>query len=52
MMGRIDGFITFIHTYYRELAKAKFGPAKAWRVTARLAKQILGEVRTTHQSAQ
>jgi hypothetical protein len=51
-MGWIDGFITFIDTYYRELSKAKFGPAKSWHVTTRLAKKILDEVGTIRQSAQ
>jgi hypothetical protein len=51
-MGWIDGFITFIDTYYRELSKAKFGPAKSWHVTTRLAKRILDDVGTTRQSAQ
>jgi hypothetical protein len=51
-MGWIEGFITFIDTYYRELTKAKFGSAKAWHVTTRLAKRVLDEVGTTRQSAQ
>jgi hypothetical protein len=51
-MGWIEGLITFIDTYYRELSKAKFGPAKSWHVTTRLAKRILDEAGTTHQSAQ
>ena len=51
-MGWIEGFITFIDTYYRELSKAKFGAAKAWHVTTRLGKRILDEVGTTRQSAQ
>jgi hypothetical protein len=37
----IKGLITFIDTYYRELTKAKFGTAKAWHVTTRLAKRVL-----------
>ena len=51
-MGWIEGFITFIDTYYRELTKAKFGSAKAWHVTPRLAKRVLDKVGTTRQSAQ
>jgi hypothetical protein len=51
-MGWIEGFITFMDTYYRELTKAKFGSAKAWHVTTRLAKRVLDEVGTTRQSAQ
>jgi hypothetical protein len=51
-MGWIDGFITFIDTYYRELTKAKFGAAKAWHVTTRLAKRVLDDVGTIRQSAQ
>jgi hypothetical protein len=51
-MGWIEGFITFIDTYYRELTKAKFGSAKAWHVTTRLAKKVLDDVGTTRQSAQ
>ena len=51
-MGWIEGFITFIDTYYRELTKAKFGSPKAWHVTTRLAKRVLDEVGTVRQSAQ
>jgi hypothetical protein len=51
-MGWIEGFITFIDTYYRELTKAKFGSAKAWHVTTRLAKRVLDDVGTIRQSAQ
>jgi hypothetical protein len=51
-MGWIEGLITFIDTYCRELTKAKFGSAKAWHVTARLAKRVLDDVGTTRQSAQ
>jgi hypothetical protein len=51
-MGWIEGLITFIDTYYRELTKAKFGSPKAWHVTTRLAKRVLDEVGTTRQSAQ
>jgi hypothetical protein len=51
-MDWIEGFITFINNYYRELSKAKFGAAKAWHVTTRLAKQVLDEVERIRQSAQ
>jgi hypothetical protein len=51
-MGWIEGLVTFIDTYYRELTKAKFGAPKAWHVTTRLAKRILDKVGTTRQSAQ
>jgi hypothetical protein len=51
-MGWIEGLITFIDTYYRELTKAKFGAAKAWHVTTRLAKRVLDDVGTIRQSAQ
>jgi hypothetical protein len=51
-MAWIEGFITFMDTYYRELTKAKFGSSKAWHVTTRLAKRVLDEVGTTRQSAQ
>jgi hypothetical protein len=40
----IIGFIQFSDEYYRELSKAKFGSAKAWHVTTRLAKRILDDV--------
>jgi hypothetical protein len=42
----ILGYIQSIDEYYRELAKAKFGLAKAWHVTTRLAKCILDKVGT------
>jgi hypothetical protein len=48
----IIGFIQFIDEYYRELSKAKFGPAKAWHVTTRLAKRILDEVGTPRYGVQ
>jgi hypothetical protein len=48
----IIGFIQFIDEYYRELAKAKFGPTKAWHVTTRLAKRILEEVGTPRYGVQ
>jgi hypothetical protein len=48
----IIGFIQFIDEYYRELAKAKFGPTKAWHVTTRLAKRILDEVGTPRYGVQ
>jgi hypothetical protein len=51
-MGWIDGFITFIDTYYRKLTKAKLSAAKAWHVTTRLAKRVLDNVGTIRQSAQ
>jgi hypothetical protein len=48
----IVGFIQFIDEYYRELSKAKFGPAKSWHVTTRLAKRILDEVGTPRYGTQ
>jgi hypothetical protein len=46
----IHGFITFIDTYYHELTKAKFGLAKAWHVTTRLAKRMLDDITAARQS--
>jgi hypothetical protein len=46
----IHGFISFIDTYYRELNKAKFGAAKAWHVTTRLAKRMLDDIASARQS--
>jgi DNA-directed RNA polymerase len=51
-MGWIEGLVTFIATYYRELTKAMFGTAKAWHVTTHLAKRVLDDVGTIRQSAQ
>jgi hypothetical protein len=48
----IIGFIQFIDEYYRELSKAKFGSAKAWHVTTRLAKRILDDVGTQRYGVQ
>jgi hypothetical protein len=48
----IIGFIRFVDEYYPELSKAKCGPAKAWHVTTRLAKQILDKVGTPHYGVQ
>jgi hypothetical protein len=48
----IIGFIQFVDEYYRELSKAKFGPAKSWHVTTRLAKRILDEVGTPSYGVQ
>jgi hypothetical protein len=46
----IHGFISFIDTYCRELNKAKFGSAKAWHVTTRLAKRMLDDIASAQQS--
>jgi hypothetical protein len=52
-MGWIEGIITFIDTYYRELTKSKCGAAKAWHVTTTcLVKWVLNNVGTFRQSAQ
>jgi hypothetical protein len=48
----IIGFTQFIDEYYRELSKAKFGSAKAWHVTTRLAKRILDEIGTQRYGVQ
>jgi hypothetical protein len=51
-VGWLEGFISFIDTYYRELALAKFGASKAWHVATRLAKQILDDIGSARHSAQ
>jgi hypothetical protein len=51
-VGWLEGFISFIDTYYRELALAKFGAAKSWHVATRLAKRILDDIGSARHSAQ
>jgi hypothetical protein len=48
----IVGYIQFIDEYYRELAKEKNGPSKAWHFTTRLAKHILDKVGTPRHGVQ
>jgi hypothetical protein len=50
LVAWIHGFISFIDTYYCKLNKAKFGSAKAWHVTTRLAKRMLDDIASARQS--
>jgi hypothetical protein len=52
LVAWITGFIQFVDEYYRDLTRAKFGLAKAWHVTTRLAKVILDEVGTPRYRVQ
>jgi hypothetical protein len=40
----VEGFVSFIDDYYKELTKGKFGSRKGWHVTTRLAKRLIEEV--------
>jgi hypothetical protein len=40
----VEGFITFLDDYYRDLTAARFGSKKAWHVTTRLGRRMFLEL--------